>query len=594
MKTAQELMMMLRESYELSRAWRENALQHKKYFDGDQLSEGVREILKSRGQPIQWENQYKRIGNKILGYKMSAKQTIKVAGRQRDDMGVAQLLTDLLTAIPDSTDYYAHKERADSDLMITGMSCMEVTMGEVKDTYDITNTPEKEIHGIHIPFEECYLDPYSKMPNYSDARYIQHVRWMDRDDLYTLFPKNLVDNLINNNNFTNDRNMMEWQYNLGMRDVSRDRVLISTTWCHEYDKEIGKKVTRWYIWGNNTILGSGDSPYKNEGFPYAVRKLFQRSDGYIYGIFEDIKPLQDSINFKHLRIANMLGSVKLLYEAGAVDDADLFIEEYSKDDAVVMIRDGGISKIKEIKHQAEINYLMQQIVDTRRTIYQIIGINDETLGNASNRMSGYAIEQRQSAGMVGLQRFLNTSAKLDEDFYTIAVNFIQQFFDAEQVFRIVDKFEADNYFTINEIERGTHGEIHYQDGEPKRKNKINLGRYDVTMKMVAQNRGAIGERMAQGTELMKTAAQINPALAQKFFPELLKDIESPAAEVMLKFVQQLEEQAQAQQMQQQLQQQQASLSLQTQQANLKEMESKSMMNAAKAQALLAKAQGGAV
>jgi hypothetical protein len=478
-------------------------------------------------------------------------------------------------------------------------------MGEVKDRFDVTGNPEKEIHGIHIPFEECYLDPYSKMPNYSDARYIHHVRWMDRDDLYTLFPANLVNNLINNNNFTNDKHMMEWQYTSGMRDISRDRVLISTTWCREYDKELGKQVTRWYVWGNTTILGCGDSPYKFDGFPYAVRKLFQRSDGYVYGIFEDIKPLQDSINFKHLRIANMLGSVKLLYEAGAVDDPELFVEEFSKDDAVVMMNNGGISKIKEIKHQAEINYLMQQIIDTRGSIDKIIGINDEALGNASNRMSGYAIEQRQSAGMVGLQRFLNTSAKIDEDFYAISIHFIQQFFNAEQVFRIVDKTEADKYYTINEIERGDHGELKRDDnGKPKRKNTIDLGRYDVTMKMVPQNRGAIGERMAQGTELMKTAAQINPALAQRYFPELLRDIESPAADIMLQFVQQIEEeQKRAQEMQQspnaqqeqaiqaQLQQQQATLSLQTQQANLKELESKSMMNAAKAQAMLAKAQG---
>jgi len=591
MKNAQELRMMLKESYELSKNGRLDAQKHRRYFDGDQLSGEVLEVLNSRGQPVKWENLYQKIGNKILGYKMTAKQMVKVGGRQRNDMGVAQLLTDICASIPDSTDYNAHKERADEDLMITGQSVMECSIHTLP-MRDIEGKNEKEIRGYHVPFDEAFTDPYSKAPDYSDARYIHRVRWIDRDALYQYFDADKVDALLNQHNYTNDWNLYEHRQKSGMRDPSRDRIMVTYTWCREYDKVAQRSKICWYVWSNNVILSSGDNPYRFDRFPFVVRKLYH-NNGVMRGIFHDIMPIQDSINFMHLRIANMLGSVKLLFEAGAVDDAQLFAEEYSKDDAVVMLRDGALSenKIKEIKHSAEIQHLMQLIIDARRQAEQIVGLNDEALGAAVNRMSGYAIEQRQNAGMVGLQRFLNTSSKVDEDFYKTAIEFVQQFYDAEQIIRIVEPNQAEQYLTINEIERDGYGAaVREKDGAMKRKNKITVGRYDITVSMAPANRGAIGERYKNGVELMKMIAQINPKLAEAFLPELMDDVESPSA---AKIRTMIEEMAKAPKDDQaaQMQQQSVQLQMQQMQSKIKELESKAMLNASKAQKNMAESGG---
>lgn len=596
MKNAQELRMMLKESYELSKQSRLDAQKHRRYFDGDQLSAEIHEVLNSRGQPVKWENIYQKIGNKILGYKMTSKQMVKVGGRQRNDMGVAQLLTDICASIPDSTDYNAHKERADEDLMITGQSVMECSIHTLP-MRDIEGKNEKEVRGYHVPFDEAFTDPYSKAPDYTDARYIHRVRWIDRDALYQYFDTAKVDALLNQHNYTNDWNLYEYRQKSGMRDPSRDRIMVTYTWCREYDKEAQRSVIRWYVWSNNVILSHGNNPYQFDRFPFIVRKLYH-NNGVMRGIFHDIMPIQDSINFMHLRIANMLGSVKLLFEAGAVDDAQLFAEEYSKDDAVVMLRDGALSenKIKEIKHSAEIQHLMQLIIDARRQAEQIVGLNDEALGAAVNRMSGYAIEQRQNAGMVGLQRFLNTSAKVDEDFYKTAIEFVQQFYDAEQIIRIIEPNQAEQYLTINEIERDGYGAaVREGNGIMKRKNKITLGRYDITISMVPANRGAIGERYKNGVELMKMLGQIDPELATAYLPELMADVESPSADKIRKMI---EERAKAAaenpkaQAQEQMQEQTIQLQMQQMQSKIKELESKSMMNAAKAQKMISESAGG--
>jgi hypothetical protein len=584
MKTIVELRGMLRDSYELSKKSREEAQKQRDYFDGNQLSPDVLAVLQSRGQPVTWENIYQKTANKILGYKMTMKQELKAKGRQRADMASAILLTDVLRSIPDSTDYYAHKERCDEDLLIAGLSVMEASVNILPES-DLLGEFEKEIRGYHVPFDECFIDPYSKAPDYSDGRYFNRVRWLDRDYLYLHFDKKLVDTLLNNQNYTGDFSIDQYRNMANGQDINRDRILVTLTWTREFIE--GKSVIRWYVWSNETILAHADSPHVFNRFPYAIRRLYHmHSTGEFYGIFRNIKPIQDRINFMHLRIANMLGSTKLLYEFGAVDDADVFAEEYSKDDAVVGLTDGALSegRIKEIKHTAEINHLQQLIVDARKQAEQIIGLNDEVLGAAVNRMSGYAIEQRQNAGMVGLQRFLQTSMKQDLDFYNLASGYVQQYFSAEQIVRIIEPNGMDKVVTINEIERDSYGAIKRQNGVPVRVNRIDIGRYDITMSMVNQTRGATGERYTQGVEIMKLMKEFDPSgqIGLAYLPELLSDVEAAGADKIRALIEEMAK-APRDDSAAQMQQQQMMLTLQQMQSKIKELESKSMKNAAQAQ-----------
>ncbi|MEW5833023.1 MAG: hypothetical protein AB1763_09330 [Campylobacterota bacterium] len=588
MKTPHELRLMLQESYELSIQARREAAEHRRYYEGDQLPPDVLAVLQSRSQPIQWENTYKEIGNKILGYKATARKQLKVGGRQRNDADIARLLTDICLSIPDSTEYDSHKKLCDEDLMITGQGVMEITLN-VLEGRDLEGRAEKEILGYHVPFEESFTDPYAKAPDYSDARYFHRPRWMDREDLYQYFDAALVDRLTANYNYTNAWNLNEYRQKAGMKDPGRDRVLVTVSWVREWDKEKREMKIRWYIWSGDTILSHGDSPYSFKRIPFVVRRLYYK-DGVLRGLFHDIKPIQDSINFKLLRIANLLGSVKILYESDAVDDPDAFADEYSKDDAVVGVRPGAISggKIKEIKHGAEIQYLMQQIVDARRRAKEIAGLNDEAMGAAVNRLSGYAIEQRQNVGMIGLAQYLDASMDGEKDFYKMAISIAQDFFDAEQVLRIVEPNEKDRLVTINEIERDEYtAAVRNSDGSMKRKNILQTGRYDITLTMVPRNQGAIAERYKQNVELMKEVRALDPTgrIGLEFLPELLADVDAPSAEKMRELVaKHLEGMGDSPQAQ--MQEQTVQLQMQQMQAKIKELESKAMINAAKTQNIL--------
>ena len=282
----------------------------------------------------------------------------------------------------------------------------------------------------------------------------------------------------------------------------------------------------------------------------------------------------------------MMGTNKLLFESDAVDDAEDFIEKYSQDSATVEVRAGAIknNKIKDIKQYNEIASLKAEIVDLRRQAEEIVGLNNEILGSAVNRLSGAAIENRQNAGLVGLQDFIDTSSEVDRDLAEIDIQLIQQYFDAEQIYNIVDKDEADEYFIANEIIKDANGVVVRENGEPKRKNNLKIGRYDIILTATAFNRGSSTERQKVWAEYIKAIQVTHPHLVPRMIEMSLRDTDSPIANKVSQLIEEDKKaQAQGGQEQQQAQMKQMELNMQTLQAKLEEIMSKANLNNAKAQ-----------
>jgi len=510
------------ESLEAHSWCRDEAKEHKAYFDGDQLPEDVIDRLTSRGQPLKWENQYKKLGSKILGLKILNRQEMNVTARQVIDKPVANLLKNILRSSIDSTSYYSHKKEADQDFMLSGLSVMEQIPRAMEK--DEVGSTMYEMIKRHIPSERALIDPYATQPDYSDGKYITIIADIDKDDLYLYFDAEVVDKL----------EIIKTEGNY------RERVRIYYTWYKHIDRATRTQETRYAVWTDDVVLVDKKTPYNYERFPFAVRILHSiKGDKKGYrGLFHDIKPIQDSINFKHLRIDNMLGSHKLLLGTGAVDDVDDFAEEYSEDDAVVAVKN--VDKIKEIKQHAEIQHMMSLIVDLRHQGEEVIGLNNEVLGLAVNRMSGAAIENRQNAGMVGLQLFIDGSNEIDKDMCELEVENIKQFVNAEQAYQILDKPEADAYFIINEIVKDENGVQKDENKNIKRKNRIDTGRYDVTFQTAPQSRGSIAERQKYWMELLKPMASMNIQAYLAMMPLMLRDVQSPVADEMISVLAKIE------------------------------------------------------
>lgn len=578
----QKLKLQVEEARFHSKKSKETAKKITNYIKGDQLPQEVKEILAGREQPEMWENIFKKIDAKISGLKITSRQEIQAYGRQKGtDRIQANLITNILKTTMDSTEWWANKKRADASLRTSAVSIVEV---KVKNTAerDILGKKVKEIRYHHIPTSQCYIDPFAINPDYSDMRYFHRERLLDIEGLYKHFPKEKVDKL---RAYTQEASS---EYSNQSTSQYSKRALIYYSWYKEWDNRKKRDVIYYAVWSDEVILETKESPYHIARFPISIRRMDEIDHDEPWdtrGLYYNLLPIQDRINNCHLRAIHMMGTNKMLFESDAVDDAETFIEEYSQDSAVVEVKAGALSsnKIKDIKQYNEIASLRNEIADLRHQAEELVGLNNEILGSAVNRLSGAAIENRQNAGLVGLQDFIDTSAEQDKDLAEISLGLIQQYFTAEQVYKISDKKEADAYFIANEIERDANGAVVRVNGEPKRKNSLQIGRYDIILQQMPYSRGSTAERQKVWGEYIKALQVTHPHLVPEMIELSLQDTDSPIAMQVSQLIERdKQNQAQNAGQQQQLQMQKIQLEMQTMAAKLEEIMSKANLNKAKA------------
>lgn len=474
----------------------------KAYLHGKQLDSKTIDILNKRGQPILWENIYSMLAEKILGYKSISAQEIEVLGRQQNDKEVAEVLNQIIKSLVDNEKYEMQKEKADFDLLL-GMGVMEIWIKEDKQGY-------KDITITHIPTQSFLLDPYSQASDGSDAKYMHKIIEIDKEEGKALFGDEIEDLTLSSN-------------------PHRFRVLLFESWFKEYIE--GEMVWCRYIWHKDKILSYEVMPFSINAHPYSIKKLYIDDKGVWYGIYRNIKPLQDYINLAENRTANMMGSTKVIFEKGAVRDANEFARNVSKDNSVTEVNSGALSRgmIRFEKHSSDIAALSSKSNEKRQLAKTLSGLNDEALGLAVNRVSGTAIAQRTNAGLLGIQKYLKASDDMDKSAFRFAIELICKFYKKSQVFAIVDKKGAQKYFTINEVVRDENGNVMMnKDGIAVVKNKISVGKYDIIIKSKPKSFGR-EERFAYWSEIIKTIAGIRPDIIPALLPLMLEDSDSPIA-----------------------------------------------------------------
>ncbi|MGK0255916.1 MAG: hypothetical protein ACI81I_000524 [Arcobacteraceae bacterium] len=553
----------------------------REYLKGDQLPQEVKSILAEREQPEMWENILKSMDTKIAGLKISSKQQIQAFGRQRgSDKKLANIITNILKTMQDTTEWFGHKKRADASFRTSGLAIMQS---------NVKATGEKDLLGVsqhiighrNIPFSQSHIDPFAISPDYSDSRYFHEERLLVVDELYRFFPKEKVNKL---QTYSED---ISGEYSNTTTSLYSKRARVYYGYEREWNNTDKRYVIYYMIWSNDVILERKELQYNLTKFPISIRRMDELdydTPSDVRGLYYNLLPIQDRINNCHLRAIHMMGTNKMLFESDAVDDAETFIEEYSQDSAVVEVKAGALrdKKILDIKQYNEIANLRAEIADLRRVADDIIGLNAEVLGSAVNRMSGSAIENRQNAGLIGLQEFINASTEQDKDIAETDLPLIQQYYKAEQIYRITDKSEADGYFVANELELDQNGVAKREKGTPVRKNSLQIGTYDITLQQMPHSRGSTADRQRMWTEVMKGFSVTHPHLLPQMQVLSLEDTESPVAAQMRELVEQdKKNQAENGGQAQQLEMQEMQLNLQKLTAQIAEINSKAKLNNSK-------------
>ncbi|QOW64201.1 hypothetical protein IRA69_02410 [Campylobacter hepaticus] len=281
----------------------------------------------------------------------------------------------------------------------------------------------------------------------------------------------------------------------------------------------------------------------------------------------------------------MLSSIKIIFENDAVDDPDKFAQDINLDNAAVAVKSGGLSKIRVEKQSNEIIQISQKQAEKKNSARIISGFNDEMLGITNNRLSGDAMTERKNAGIVSLYSFIEACTSFEKEIFAKAISLICHYFDAEQVFRIVDKNDFERYFTINEIQKNENGEfIRNEKGEIQIKNKINVKYYDIRLKNIPKTEGKRDERFKAWAEIIKTILPIMPQLASKILPLAFEDTDNSAYRDIKEIIQNYEEEEKSEKQNHKMQLKQERYSLENQylQAKISNEKAKALNNVGQA------------
>ncbi len=502
------------ESCEQMKKVKEEAKVHYDYYSGDQLPEDVKEILRERHQPEYWKNLYQMNLNKIVGYMVNSNTQVRVIGRQKQDEKLAGLMNDLLIYIQQKERYKRQRKAFLLDLALAGYTVAEaypVPVGE--DDWDVKI--------VHVPYDEVFLDMFSKAEDYSDARYIHRAFWAEKELLYQYFPKEKVDKLTPYENYTEDRlldlNVDEYN-NVSLK---RDLVLIVATWWKDKDD-----IVRYAYWAGDMILkeGTAEEAYGLNRFPFTVVKLspfIGKND--IFGMFRNVKPIQDAYNFAMLRVQNMLSGAKIMVEDDAVDSIDEFAMQYSVDNGIIKVRAGSLvaGKIREINNARDIAGILKLMEKYERDAQEVLGINDEILGFDTRVLSGEAIERRQRAGILAIVDLLDALVEVDRDLFKIVIQLVKEFYRNEKIMAIADENSIEGYrrIVINEV-IGID-----EEGRPifNPQTQLRLGEYDLIVVTKPAQFTTRKERYETGLQYLQTIAQIAPDVARSFLAMVIAD-----------------------------------------------------------------------
>lgn len=513
MKQLDEIEKLYEADWEANRTSLKEYEQAKRYYHGLQLPDDVAMLMKSRDQVPVIENIYKMIVDKILGYKSESIQEVKLSGRQIEDKPLATLLNDLLKVFSQQESYDGEIIKRDKELIL-GMAVMQVWI-------------KKDINGDfhlsleNIPAESFIVDKYSVDKTARDARRFHRIINLSTDEAKLQFNREVT------------------PFNHELYD---DRVCVIESWIKEVcceDDDCEKVGFSRYVWNSTDgILAYEKVPFKTHDHPFIVCKYQIDSNLKWYGLFRNIKPLQDYINLAENRMLNMLSSMKAFFEEGAVLDPDEFVANASVDNAVVMVRDGALAnkKIEFVNQQSNITAISQKVSEKLNLAKVLSGLNDEALGFGASRQSGVAMQQRREVGLMGLGEFLKSSDEMDKAIFRKALNLIMHYFTKKQVFKIVDKKVGERYFAINDPEN--------------KDSKIRVGVFDLVYKTQLKQFGR-EERFTHWTEILKSLQQTRPDLAPALLPAMLKDTDSPVIEDIEEIIAQADETAQQNAAQQQ-------------------------------------------
>ena len=419
------------------RAERDEALEARRYYHGDQWSHDEVVELNKRRQPVITYNRESRKINSIVGLLERLRQDPKAYPRTPESGHGAEVATAVMNYSLDVNRWTGISPLVSLDASIEPVSGVELSL-EPGDRDD----PDVALHVIERG--TFFYDPRSIRQDLSDARFMGISKLFDLDQAIEMFPdkEQLLRDSIDNGGDLNgdDQNRTVWMLS------SAKKIRIVEIWY--------KRRGEWvYCFHTNAIkLDEGISPFIDEkGKTFSRFIVFSANvdhDGDRYGFHRNLKGPQDEINHRRSKGVHALNTMRLRVVEGSVnpDEVDKLREEVHRPDGVLQTPQG--TGVEIISNAEQVQFNVEMLQEAKQEI-ENFGPNPALIGNGVAGSSGRAIALLQQAGIAELGPYILAWKDWKIRVYRALWNTVQRHWKSERWIRVTDDQGLAQFLQIN-------------------------------------------------------------------------------------------------------------------------------------------------
>lgn len=440
------LIAMFDESEDAGRAMRDKAARDVDYYDGKQWTDEEIEALRRRGQPA---DQYNVIRDKVdywLGLEKDQRTDPRALPRTPQHEREAHAATDALRFIAEDNDWNSTRSAVWADILKAGWGGVEIVAepegikrGEFMQSTALTPVVQDyTIKTRRTPWDRMFWDPASYMADFSDARYLGEVVWMDKEAAVKTYGKAAAAvydetvSLFQQGNTFDDK-PANWRW------ISRDRKRIRVIKMYHLEDD----GWRFCEFTRGGILKAGVSPWlDDEGEPthgYVWASANTDRDNNRYGAVRDMIPLQDSINKRLSKFLHLVSVRQTFGADGAGPDANEFRKQLARADGHLAFPPGmEFGKDFGVIPTGDMAQGQFELLQNALGMFQGMGPNADMMGDGKKGSSGRAILANQQGGFIQLGTLFDTLRSLDRRAFRRMWMLVRQFWTGEKWVRVTD------------------------------------------------------------------------------------------------------------------------------------------------------------
>lgn len=618
------------------------------FYDGLQWDPDDVDALRDRGQ---WPLVYNLVGpvcNWIVGSQKRTPLDWKILPRQSANTDLADVKTDLMKYISDTSNEPWAISQAFKDAVVSGLGWIETGVRGDKG--------DEPIFAAYESWRNILHDSSGKERDQGDWRYMFRWKWVDEDLALALFPerKDIIEQAVRRSmdlitGGLDEQGEEFWYLGqvIGQGDPSKAltfdrRTYISDTTYLNFRRRRVRLIEGWYtvptrrqvmrgaphlngqaydasnpdhlsavdagmvslydstlyemrcaVFTERAMLWMGASPYSHNKFPFTPVWCYRRGrDNAPYGVVRGLRDPQEDYNKRASKALWMLSTNRIVMEDGAVDDIELLREEAARPDAIIVKRRGAELEIKNDTKLAEAQIELMQLDSNH--IQATSGVTDELMGRQTNAVSGRAIEARQMQGSVTTAEIFDNLRLAKQLHGQKLLSLCEQYMTEPRVLRLSGDKGQIEWMNINEPVINPDGSIQFLNDVTAEQSDFVVSEQDFH----ATSRQALFE------QLMDTVKQLPPEVSLQLLPQVLELSDIPNKDEFINELRQIvgapkpgnmspEEESAKQQQQaaeQQAAQQQQALQEAMAQAQVQEKQASAALKQAQAQKVVAEAQ----